>query len=93
MTKPCNLALLVCRGALGWLHGVKGTRLDKLSFQALIPSPKRQGVAVAFEYIQWLGQERNVSARTEGIVIRSLMQASCRCLVIMLVAPYVVELV
>ena len=50
--------------------------MKKLSFQTALPSQKRQGVAVAFEYIQWLVQERDISATTEGLVIRSLMQES-----------------
>ena len=49
--------------------------LDELSFEAALPSQDRQGVAVAFEYIQWLFRERSISANTEGLVIRSLMQA------------------
>ena len=39
-----------------------------------IPSKKRDGVVVAFEYLQWLALERNINASTEGLVIRSLMQ-------------------
>ena len=71
-----TLGQLACRGILGWLHTVKGIPMKKLSFQTALPSQKRQGVAVAFEYIQWLVEERNISATTEGLVIRSLMQAS-----------------
>lgn len=62
------------RGILGWLHHVKGTPVHQLSFKLAIPSKKRDGVVVAFEYLQWLAQEHNINASTEGLVIRSLMQ-------------------
>ena len=42
--------------------------------KSAIPSKKREGVVVAFEYMQWLTAERKISSNTEGIVIRSLMQ-------------------
>ena len=64
------------RGILGWLHHVEHVPLQQLSFKSAIPSKKREGVALAFEYMQWLSQERNISTSTEGIVIRSLMQVS-----------------
>lgn len=35
-----------------------------------------QGVAVAFEYMQWLQNERRVNVRTIGITIRSIMSAA-----------------
>ena len=59
---------------LGWLHSVKGVPLHELNFKAALPSKKREGVALAFEYMQWLTQERHISSPTEGLVIRSLMQ-------------------
>lgn len=62
------------RGILGWLHHVKDVPLQQLSFKSVIPSKKREGVILAFEYMQWLSEERNISTSTEGIVLRSLMQ-------------------
>ena len=35
-----------------------------------------QGTAVAFEYMQWLQNERGVNVRTLGLVIRSIMSAA-----------------
>lgn len=35
-----------------------------------------QGVAVVFDYVQWLTGERGVNVRTEGIVLRSIMAAA-----------------
>lgn len=63
-----------CRGILGWLHTVKGVPLSQLTFKSALPSKKREGVMLAFEYLQWLGQERNISRTTEGLVIRALTQ-------------------
>lgn len=31
---------------------------------------------VAYEYMQWLVTERNISSSTEGVVIRSMMQVT-----------------
>jgi hypothetical protein len=35
-----------------------------------------QGTAVAFDYMQWLQNERGVNVRTIGLVIRSIMSAA-----------------
>ena len=67
---------MVCRGILGWLHKIKGLPLSELNMKSAVPSKKREGVMVAFEYMQWLTGERNISSSTEGVVIRSLMQVS-----------------
>ena len=64
------------RGFLGWMHNVRGTPLEKLSLRAAVPTAERDGVALAFEYIQWLLSERQISVRTEGLVIRSIMAAA-----------------
>lgn len=69
----------VCRAMLGWLHNVKGLPLAELSMKSAIPSKKREGVKVAYEYMQWLVTERNISSSTEGVVIRSLMQVTIAC--------------
>ena len=66
----------VCRGVLGWLHNVKAVPVSELSMKSAVPSRKREGVKVAFEYMHWLVDERHISCTTEGIVIRSLMQVS-----------------
>jgi hypothetical protein len=68
---PC---LAPCRGLLGYLHNVRGIPADIITLRSAIPSSEKQGVAVAFEYIQWLGREKSISVRTEGLVVRSVMQ-------------------
>lgn len=64
------------RGLLGYMHRERGVPLDALSLRSAIPSSKREGVAIAFDYIQWLYRERGISVRTEGLVIRSVMAAA-----------------
>ena len=71
--KPC---LPDGRGFLGWQHNVRGVALEELSLRAAIPTAERDGVALAFEYIQWLLAERQIGVRTEGLVIRSIMAAA-----------------
>lgn len=68
--------MLCHRAFLGWMHHSKGVPLEQLSFHACIPSAERNGVAIAFEYIQWLVDERDINVRTEGLVVRSIMQAA-----------------
>ena len=71
-----GLPLICRRGFLGWQHNVRGVPVEELSLRAAIPSAEREGVALAFEYIQWLLAERQISVRTEGLVIRSVMAAA-----------------
>ncbi|KAK9843821.1 hypothetical protein WJX81_007539 [Elliptochloris bilobata] len=63
------------RRALGWLHQERGVPVEELSLSKLFPSAERAGVAVAFDYMQWLNA-RGISPSTEGIAVRSLMQAA-----------------
>lgn len=64
------------RGALGWLHRERGVPLEQLSFSHLLPSPTRDGVSPVFDYVLWLSDTRDISVRTEGIVIRSACAAA-----------------
>ena len=73
---PDALGCTSHRGFLGWMHNVRGTPLEELSLRDAIPTAEREGVALAFEYIQWLLAERQISVRTEGLVIRSIMAAA-----------------
>ncbi len=75
-TSPMSLYLAPCRGFLGWQHNVRGVPVEELSLRGVIPSAERDGVALAFEYIQWLLAERQIGVRTEGLVIRSIMAAA-----------------
>jgi hypothetical protein len=62
--------LIVClchRRVLGWLHRENGVPLADLQLSHVVPSSGRSGVSVAFEYLQWLGTERNVSTATQGL--------------------------
>ena len=54
------------RRALGWLHMERGVPLAELRLAHVLPSSDRGGVAVAFDYVQWLVTERNISAFTQG---------------------------
>lgn len=64
------------RGALGYLHRVRGVPLQDLSFSQLLPSATREGVALVFEYVLWLAEERDISVRTESIVLRATSAAA-----------------
>jgi len=55
----------VCRRALGWLHIERGIPVAELSLSKLFPSAEREGVAVVFDYLQWLSA-RGISPATEG---------------------------
>ena len=55
---------------------MRGVPLEEVSLRAAIPTSERDGVALAFEYIQWLLAERQISVRTEGLVTRSVMAAA-----------------
>ena len=58
-----------CRGMLGWLHRERGVPLEQLSLSALLPSSGREGVSLVFDYLLWLSTERDISVRTEGLVV------------------------
>lgn len=75
-TVQMRLYLAPRRGFLGWQHNVRGVPVEELSLRGAVPSAERDGVALAFEYIQWLLAERQISVRTEGLVIRSIMAAA-----------------
>jgi hypothetical protein len=64
------------RGALGWLHRERGVPLDRLSLRDVVPSPGREGVGPAFDYLLWLREARGVGVRTEGLALRSLLAAA-----------------
>lgn len=57
---------------LGWLHRERGVPLDQLSLSALLPSSGREGVSLVFDYLLWLSTERDISVRTEGLVVGGL---------------------
>ena len=46
-----------------------------LKAASLTISQEREGVTLAFEYLQWLVTERGISPQTEGLVVRSIMAA------------------
>ena len=54
------------RRVLGWLHMERGVPLAELRLANILPSSDRAGVAVAFDYVQWLVTERSISAFTQG---------------------------
>ncbi|GAB4819278.1 hypothetical protein N2152v2_006324 [Parachlorella kessleri] len=61
---------------LGWLHRYQGQPLATLSFSSCLPSAKREGVTVAFDYLQWLVSERGIGVRTERMALRAIQQAA-----------------
>lgn len=65
-----------CSAFLGWLHHERGVPVEELSLARGIPSAERGAVALPFDYIQWLTDQRGVSASTEALVIRSIMSAA-----------------
>ena len=60
---------LLCRRALGWLHAEQGSPLSELRLRSLLPSSDREGVSLAFDYCQFLLNERQVSPYTQGLQI------------------------
>ncbi|EIE19955.1 hypothetical protein COCSUDRAFT_19015 [Coccomyxa subellipsoidea C-169] len=64
------------RRVLGWLYKEHGVPLAELRLRHALPSAERSGVSVAFDYIEWLNTERSVSAFTQGLAVRSIMQAA-----------------
>ena len=55
-----------CRRMLGWLHQERGVALAGLRLAHALPSSDRAGVAVAFDYVQWLVTERSISPFTQS---------------------------
>jgi hypothetical protein len=64
------------RGMLGWMHTVRGVPIDELSLKSLIPNTERKAVGLAFEYCQWMVNERGVNVRTELLALRSILFAA-----------------
>ncbi len=64
------------RCILGWLHNVRGVPLEQLCLRSAFPSAERLGVAPAFDYLQWLAEERGVNSRTQQIMLLGLMHAA-----------------
>lgn len=64
------------RGMLGWLHRERGIPVGELRLRSLVPSAGREGVALLFDYLQWLGSERDIAVRTELLVLRSILFAA-----------------
>ena len=67
----------VCRRALGWLQRERGIPVAELSLSKLFPSAEREGVAVVFDYLQWLSA-RGISPATEGKAQFPAVVCSCR---------------
>ena len=57
---------LVYRRALGWLAAEREIPPEELRLKSLIPSSDRAGVHLAFDYSQFLLNERQVSPFTQG---------------------------
>jgi hypothetical protein len=58
--------------------------LEELSFSSMLPSSGRAGVSTVFDYVLWLHNSREISVRTEGLVVSWQLQpdapASSSCL-------------
>ncbi|CAL5226027.1 g8835 [Coccomyxa viridis] len=64
------------RRALGWLAAEQEIPLEELRLKNLLPSSDRAGVHLAFDYSQFLLNERQVSPFTQGLAVRSILQAA-----------------
>lgn len=64
------------RGFLGYLHRERGVPMDALSLRAALPSHRREGVALLFDYVTWLQTIRSIGIRTEGLVLRAASAAA-----------------
>ena len=51
---------------MGWLCEEQGIPAHELRLKALLPSSGREGVSLAFDYCQFLLNERQVSPNTQG---------------------------
>ena len=58
---------LICRRALGWLAAERDVPVEELRFRSLLPSSDRAGVHLAFDYSQFLLNQRQVSPYTQGM--------------------------
>lgn len=56
-----------CRRALGWLAAERAIPHEDLRLKSLLPSSDRAGVSHAFDYSQFLLDERHVSPYTQGM--------------------------
>ena len=52
---------------MGWLCEEQGIPAQELRLQTLLPSSGREGVSLAFDYCQFLLNERQVSPNTQGV--------------------------
>ena len=68
-TAPCLrlMEAAVCRRALGWLAAELDICHEELRLRSLLPSSDRAGVSHAFDYSQFLLNERHVSPYTQGM--------------------------
>ncbi len=57
---------MFCRRALGWLAAERDVPLEELRLKSMIPSSDRAGVHLAFDYSQFLLDDRQVSPYTQG---------------------------
>ena len=51
---------------MGWLCEEQGIPAQQLRLRTLLPSSGREGVSLAFDYCQFLLNERQVSPNTQG---------------------------
>lgn len=76
-----TLLEFTCRAFLGWLHSVRGIPLEDLSLVMAIPSAERNGVMTAFDYVQWLTDERQIRLsliKNATELQQTFQQLSCR---------------
>lgn len=66
----------IARGLLGWLHLERGVPLMELSLRTAFPSPERQAARTAFDHMRWLVRERGVTARTELLALRTMVNVA-----------------
>ena len=64
------------RGMLGWLHAEREVPIEELRLKSLVPSSERDGVALAFDFQQWLADERRAAMSTQLLFLRSMMQCA-----------------
>ncbi|GAX85549.1 hypothetical protein CEUSTIGMA_g12964.t1 [Chlamydomonas eustigma] len=64
------------RRMLGWLHYTKRVPLEEVCLERIFPTKERNGVALTFDYLQWLTVERSLGIRTQQLALHAILQGA-----------------
>lgn len=63
------------KSMLGWLHRHRGVPLEDLSLRSMFPTSEERSVALAFDFVEFLANERGANARTQFNALMSCVHA------------------